>query len=97
MHELMKRCDVICGKNSPDCFAANANHLECVTDIIINKIWAARAILELGIGASTGEELVGHVRVATNEMDELIRWVKAMPMDREHRAHGGVREALCRQ
>jgi hypothetical protein len=76
MDELVKRCGLICGDDRTGCFVENANHLECITDIIINKVWAARAIIELGARESSCERMAGILNVATGEMDELVDWMK---------------------
>ena len=96
MDKLVKRCGSICGENRTGCFVANANHLECITDIIINKIWAARSIIEMGTRDTTCEHMAGILNVATTEMDELIYWVKNMPTVQKSRMLKGNEEAACK-
>ncbi len=97
MDELVKRCGSICGEDRSGCFVTNANHLECITDIIINKIWAARAIVEMGARESACEHLAGILNTATNEMDDLINWVKKMPTLQKRHAPEGTEEVVCRR
>jgi len=96
MDEFIKRCGVICGKNRADCFVTNANHLECITDIIVNKIWAARAVIEMGTRDATCEHMAVLLNVATQEMDELINWVKKMPTVQSTNTHESNKEVVCR-
>jgi hypothetical protein len=96
MDELVKRCSAICGDDRTGCFVTNANHLECITDIIVNKIWAARAVIEMGTRDSTCEHMAGILNVAANEMDELINWVKEMPTLQKMKTHEINREVLWR-
>lgn len=78
-------------------FFTNANHLDCITDIIINKIWAARAIIEMGTRESTCEHMAGILNEATQEMDELITWVKKMPILQKTDTNMENEEVLCKQ
>jgi hypothetical protein len=94
MNELGKRCGMICGEDRTGCFAANTRHLECITDIIINKIWAARAIIDIGTRDTDCERMTGILHVATTEMDELIDWVTYMQREQKKRSSA---ELLCRR
>ncbi|MHB8844207.1 MAG: hypothetical protein ACYC7L_05600 [Nitrospirota bacterium] len=95
MNKLIERCCAICGEDRSGCFAENANHLECVTDIIVNKIWAARAIIEMGARESACEQMSGILNLATKDMDELIDWVKRMPTLQAGEIKEEDRGAVC--
>jgi hypothetical protein len=50
MNEPAKRCRTICGEDTAGCFITNVKHLDCITDIVINKAWAAREIIKAAAG-----------------------------------------------
>lgn len=76
MDESGKRCRTICGKETARCFITNARHLDCITDIVINRVWAAREIIKTAAGEDRCAEIAELLNTATDEMDELIAWVK---------------------
>ncbi len=96
MDELINRCKTICGDDRSGCFISNASHLECITDIVINKIWAAREIVALGAGEVTSGMTAGALKRATDEMDELILWVQRLQALRRKKDGEEQEETLCK-
>mgnify|MGYP001570668063 CR=1 FL=1 len=97
LDELVKRCRTICGDDTSGCFIANAKHLDCITDIVINKIWAAREIIGMGTGKNTCKEIAGILNIATNEMDELIDWVQNLQTLQKRHLNEANKEVVCRR
>jgi len=87
----------MCGEDTTGCFIANAKHLDCITDIVINKIWAAREIIERGTKKNTCKELSGILNIATNEMDELIDWVQNLQTLQKQHLNEANKEDVCRR
>lgn len=97
MDELAKRCRAMCGEDTTSCFSANAKHLDCITDMVINKIWAAREIIDRGTKKNTCKELSGILNTATDEMDELIAWVKNLQTLKKRHLNEADKEVVCRR
>jgi hypothetical protein len=95
--ELKKRCGAICGEDRSRCFVTNASHLECISDIVINKVWAARAVIEMGARENRCEHMAGILSTATGEMDALLAWMKNIQVVQARQEHDGAKEALCRR
>ena len=78
MEKQSKRCEAICGENTAGCFMTNKNHLECITDIVINRAWAAREIIELGSHEKDPRQAAAFLSTATEELDELVFWMQEL-------------------
>lgn len=78
MDKRAKRCATICGESTSGCFMTNKNHLECITDIVINRVWAAREIIELGINENDSHHASALLSMATDELDELVYWMQEL-------------------
>jgi hypothetical protein len=76
MEKRAKRCATICGENTSGCFLTNKKHLECITDIVINRVWAAREVIELGIHERDSHQAAALLSMATDELDELVYWMQ---------------------
>lgn len=75
MSELLTdRCKTICGEDPSGCFIANAKHAECIADIMINKVWSAREIIEMGAMRNRNNDMAEILDMAIDEMDKLIIW-----------------------
>ena len=77
MTDLMeKRCRKICGGIHGECFTSDDRHLACIADMVINKVSAANMTLQmLKTEPCFGEHAEG-LKVVTEEMEELIRWIR---------------------
>lgn len=78
MDKRAKRCAAICGENTAGCFMTNKNHLECITDILINRVWAAREIIELGSHERDPRQAAAFLSTATEELDALVYWMQEL-------------------
>lgn len=97
MDDLVKRCKTICGNDTAGCFITNAKHLDCVTDIVINKVWATREIIKTAAGEDRCAEIAGILNSATDEMDELIVWVRNLQALKKRSLNEEKKEAVCRR
>jgi hypothetical protein len=77
------RCETICGENTAGCFMANKNHLECITDIVINRVWAAREIIELGAHEHDARHASVLLSAATDELDELVHGLQEFRVEKK--------------
>lgn len=88
---------MICGDGPDRCFVANGGQFDCISDMVINKIWAAKKILELGNEKNRCEHLAGILDLATHEMDEVLAWAKYLQTRQDRQLVREDREALCRR
>ncbi len=52
--------------------------LECVTDIIITRVWAAREIIDMGTRETNCNHMGELLSMAMDEIDELIYWMQQL-------------------
>lgn len=78
MEKRAKRCATICGENTSGCFMTNKKHLECITDIVINRVWAAREVIERGINERDSQHGSALLSMAKDELDELVYWMQKL-------------------
>jgi hypothetical protein len=97
MNKPVKRCRTLCGEDAAGCFITNAGHLDCITDIVINKVWPVREIIKIAAGENPGAETSGMLNRATGELDELIAWVKELQALKKRRLDEENEEAICRR
>ncbi len=96
MNDLLTgRCKTICGEDPSGCFIINSKHVECISDIIINKVWSAREIIEMGAIRNRNNDLAELLDMAIDEMDKLIVWVQQIRAMRIKSETSG--EVACRQ
>ncbi|MCL4476778.1 MAG: PilZ domain-containing protein [Nitrospirae bacterium] len=73
MHE---RCRRICGDDKERCFIGNKKQIDCIADMVINKVFGISSIIEISMGESAPEKIRENLSHAVRTMDELILWVK---------------------
>ncbi len=50
--------------------------LECITNIIITRVWAAREIIDMGARETNCNHMGDLLNMAMEEIDELIYWMQ---------------------
>ncbi len=76
MNEPTNRCKTICGEKTAGCFMTDENQLQCITNIIITRVWAAREIIDMGARETNCNHMSELLSMAMDEMDELIYWMQ---------------------
>ncbi|MDI6727591.1 MAG: hypothetical protein QMD44_01525 [Thermodesulfovibrionales bacterium] len=71
-----KRCQQVCGNSSDNCFIGNNNQIACISDMVINKMWAVREIIRMARDESRCSQMDEFLNMASGNVDELIDWVK---------------------
>lgn len=75
MSDLQKRCQAICGKDAHRCFTPSGNRLECLSDMLTDKMRTVREVIEIGIERNACPQVAGILDVATQNIDEVVEWL----------------------
>ncbi len=70
-----KRCRQMCESND-ECFIWNDRQIACISDMVINKMWAVREIIRMARDESRCSQMDEFLNMASENVDELIDWVK---------------------
>jgi len=73
---MRERCKRICGDDKDHCFIGNKKQIECIADMVINKMFGISSIIAVSMGESSPEKIREKLSHAMKTMDELIAWVK---------------------
>ncbi len=76
MVEPTNRCKTVCGERTMGCFTTDENQLECIADIVITRVWAAREIIDMGARETNCNHKTDLLNMAMDEIDELIYWMQ---------------------
>ncbi len=71
-----KRCQQVCGNSSDNCFIGNNNQIACISDMVINKMWAVKEIIRMAKDENQCSQITEFLNMASENVDELIDWVK---------------------
>jgi hypothetical protein len=75
-NRFKERCLQICGDDSNPCFIGNNKQIDCISDMIINKVYAVKATVDRAREENQCEEIANFLGMASENVDELINWVK---------------------
>ncbi len=81
---IMERCRRICGNGGENCFRHDRTNLFCVSDMIINKAFGIKAVLDAIRQAPHGHEIDEMLAMTVNDVDELITWAKFLQGEKEN-------------
>lgn len=73
---LNERCERICGSDFEHCFIANRRQIECIADMVINKVFGISALIETALEEDQPGVLHEKLDRAMRNSRELINWVK---------------------
>jgi hypothetical protein len=81
MAETMRdRCIRICGSPAGDCFVSNRKQLECIADMVINKVFAVSSVIDLSMEEDRINIIKDNLSSALKSSNELISWIKYLQM-----------------
>lgn len=83
MVKFKERCQQICGDGSDLCF--NNEQVDCISDMIINKVYALSAIIDRAREDNQCEQIAEFLDMASENVDELINWVKYLQGETKRR------------
>lgn len=72
---ISERCQRLCEQDK-DCFANNRKQITCISDMVINKMWPVKELIEFAKAENQCELLVEPLSMASDSINELIAWIK---------------------
>jgi len=73
---LIDRCERLCGSGPDGCFVENRKQLNCIADMVVNKIAGVREILRTSRDDAPNEEARQVLELAVRSLEELVEWVE---------------------
>ena len=74
--EMMERCRRICGDGHGRCFIANKKQLNCIADMVINKVSGIIGIIDTAKGMESGGGITDALDMASEDLEALVYWVR---------------------
>ncbi|MBI5141924.1 MAG: PilZ domain-containing protein [Nitrospirae bacterium] len=74
--EMMERCRRICGDGHDRCFIGNKRQLNCIADMVINKVSGIIGIIDAAKGMESGGNAIDTLDMATEDLEALVYWVR---------------------
>ena len=96
---LIQRCERICGKGSGRCFVANRKQVNCITDMVINKVVGVQGIIDHARALPPGEDPWKHLEMVGDTLQALLDWVRYIQVIqdlRELRTYAGQIQGTTR-
>ena len=85
-----KRCHQICGTGSAPCFKNNKKQISCISDMVINKICALKAIVDMANEDNQCVKIDEYLDMASENVDELINWIRYLQVESKKGGEGYV-------
>ncbi len=79
-----KRCRSICGERQ-GCFADQAEHLECISDMVINRVWGVRSVISIGRELNHCADVEDYLDMADMALDEIMNWMDCLRKEKMKR------------
>lgn len=73
---MEKRCRDICGDEVRHCFIDNQNQIDCIADMVLNKVFAVTLSLEPVLDDVSEDKNRQYLEQAMHTLHELTNWIK---------------------
>lgn len=83
MEHNKERCRRICGDEIRDCFMGNKRQLDCIADMVVNKISNTKGFIESAMGNDPKGKLARNLDSAVISLNELLNWVKFLQISHD--------------
>lgn len=83
---MKERCRRICGTEDPRCFIGNLKQVECISDMVLNKVSGIMAVIELTLAEEDRQRISENLVRALSSIEELVNWVKFLQISHDLRA-----------
>jgi hypothetical protein len=88
---MEKRCRNICGDDVRHCFIDNQNQIDCITDMVLNKVFAVSLSLEPVLDDVSEDNKNRHyIEQAMHALHELTNWIKYLQIVKDIRLLASV-------
>lgn len=89
---MEKRCREICGDDVGDCFIDNKNQIDCIADMVLNKVFAVTLSLGPVLDDVSEDKNRQYLEQAMHALHELTNWIKYLQVVRDIRLLASVAE-----
>lgn len=73
---LKDRCRQICGDEAQNCFVGNKRQIDCIADMVINKVSVSKAMIESALLNVPEGDSREYLDLALSSMADLSNWIK---------------------
>ena len=80
---MQKRCEKICGDDPEHCFINNKRQLDCIADMVTNKIFTIALLLDLAKKEDPKEVIQEYMNQALHASSKLLNWIKYLQVIRD--------------
>lgn len=89
---MERRCREICGDDVRSCFIDNQNQIDCIADMVLNKVFAVSLCIEPVLNDSNEEMNRLYLNQAMHALNELTNWIKYLQVVKDIRLLAAVSE-----
>lgn len=87
---MKKRCGEICGEDVRNCFIDNQKQIDCIADMVLNKVFAVSLCIEPVLNDASGDKNRQYLEQAMHALNELTNWIKYLQVVRDIRLLASV-------
>ncbi len=80
---MQKRCAKICGDDPEHCFINNKKQIECIADMVTNKVFTIALLLDLAKKEDAKDVLQEYINQALSASSKLLNWIKYLQIIRD--------------
>lgn len=89
---MEKRCRDICGDDVRHCFIDNQKQIDCIADMVLNKVFAVSLCIEPVLNDAGGDKNRQCLEQAMHALNELTSWIKYLQVAKDIRLLASVSE-----
>jgi hypothetical protein len=89
---MEKRCREICGDDVRNCFIDNQKQIDCIADMVLNKVFAVSLCIEPVLNDTSEDKNRLYLKQAMHALNELTNWIKYLQVVKDIRLLASVSE-----
>ncbi|MBI5076591.1 MAG: PilZ domain-containing protein [Nitrospirae bacterium] len=89
---MERRCREICGDDVRNCFIDNQNQIDCIADMVLNKVFAVSLCIEPVLNDASEEMNRLYLKQAMHALNELTNWIKYLQVVKDIKLLAAVSE-----
>ncbi len=74
--QIEDRCSLMCGIAATDCLNYSERQIDCIADMVLNRVWPVKLLLEDALKTGRADYLIKHQDEITGSLQELIDWAR---------------------
>lgn len=80
---MQKRCAKICGDDAEHCFVDNKKQLDCIADMVTNKLFTVALLLDRAKKEDPKDSIQEYINQALQASSKLLNWIKYLQVIRD--------------